>query len=315
MAFETIVTEESGYSVIKLKDKSGGCEAEIYSFGGLLNRFRIPTKEGLINVIQGFDSVVNAHANITNGFKSTKLSPFVCRMHKGQYTYGAEAYTIQKYFLGEHAIHGLVYDESFQIKKTAANTTEASVTLQFDYKGTDKGYPFPYAIIINWKLESQNKLTVTTTVSHTNLHTIPMADGWHPYFSLGGLVDEWTLQFDSDTQLEYDADLLPTGKKFPDDRFVGGCLLKGIELDNSFSLSANALQPKCVLQNNAFRLTIEPDKNYPILQIYIPPQRTSIAIENLSGAPDNFNNGMGLILLPPDEEKTFSTSYSVVALL
>ena len=315
MAFETIVTDESGYSVIKLKDKLGGCEAEIYSFGALLNAFRISAKQGLVNVVQGFGSVVDANATITNGFKSTKLSPFVCRMHKGQYTFGAEAYTIQKYFLGEHAIHGLVYDAPFQIKKTAANTMEASVTLQFDYKASDKGYPFPYTIMINWKLEIQNKLTVTTTVSHANLHTIPLADGWHPYFSLGGLVDEWTLQFDSDIQLEYDADLLPTGKKFSDDRFVGGCLLKGIALDNSFSLSANAVQPKCVLQNDALRLTVEPDKNYPILQIYIPPHRKSIAIENLSGTPDNFNNGMGLILLPPEEEKTFSTSYSVVALL
>ena len=314
MAFETIVTDESGYSVIKLKDKSGGCEAEIYSFGGLLNRFRIPTKEGLINVIQGFDSVLDANATITNGFKSSKLSPFVCRMHKGKYTFGANAYAIQKYFLGGHAIHGLVFNEPFQIKNTEANNTEAGVTLQFDYKGTDKGYPFPYTMVINWKLETQNKLTVTTTVSHANLHTIPLADGWHPYFSLGGSVDEWTLQFDSDTKLEYDAELLPTGKKFPNDRFVDGCLLKGIELDNSFFLSANAVQPKCVLQNDAFRLTIEPDKNYPILQIYIPPHRKSIAIENLSGAPDNFNNGMGLILLPPGEKKIFSTSYSVVAL-
>ena len=68
------------------------------------------------------------------------------------------------------------------------------------------------------------------------------------------------------------------------------------------------------MQNEHFKLTIEPDKNYPILQIYIPPHRTSIAIENLSGAPDNFNNGMGLLLLQPGEEKTFSTCYSVAAL-
>ena len=68
-------------------------------------------------------------------------------------------------------------------------------------------------------------------------------------------------------------------------------------------------QPICILQNDAFRLTITPDKNYPILQIYIPPQRQSIAIENLSGAPDNFNNGMGLLLLAPGDVKTFSTSY------
>ena len=314
MNFETIVTEESGCQVITLKDNSTGCEAEIYSFGGLLNAFRISTKQEKKNVIHAFESVSDAVSNITNGFKSTKLSPFVCRMYKGHYTFGASDYTIQKHFMKEHAIHGLLYNETFQIKDIVADNNQACVTLAFAYQGTDVGYPFPYTMSITWKLESGNKLSVTTTVSHDNPHTIPMADGWHPYFALGGKVDEWTLQFDSDTQLEYNAELLPTGKKFADDRFINGCSLKGIELDNSFSLSANAIQPKCVLQNAIFKLTVAPDKNYPILQIYIPPQRTSIAIENLSGAPDNFNNGMGLILLQPGVEKTFSTSYSVMAL-
>ncbi len=313
MNFETIVTEESGYQVIILKDISSGCEAEIYTFGGLLNAFIIPGNQGGKNVIHAFESVNDAITNITNGFKSTKLSPFVCRMFKGHYTFGANDYTIKKHFLGAHAIHGLIYDAPFQIKAKDATNDHASVTLEFLYEGTDAGYPFPYKISIQWTLEPGNKLGVTTTISHNNPHTIPMADGWHPYFSLGGKVDEWTLQFDSDTQLEYDADLLPTGKKFSDTRFSNGCSLAGIELDNSFALSVNAVQPRCVLQNELFKLTIEPGKNYPILQIYIPPHRTSIAIENLSGAPDNFNNGMGLLLLQPGEEKTFSTSYSVEA--
>ena len=314
MNFETIVTEESGYQVITLKDTSSGSEAEIYSLGGLLNSFLIPGKQGIKNVIHAFESVNDAITNITNGFKSTKLSPFVCRLFKGQYSFRGNNYTIQKHFLNGHAIHGLLYNEAFQIKETIASDDYASVTLSFAYQGTDAGYPFQYDMSITWKLESGNKLNVTTSLIHNNPHTIPMADGWHPYFTLGGKVDEWTMQFDSDTQLEYDEALLPTGKKFIDDRFVNGALLKGIELDNSFSLSTNAIQPKCVLQNEHFKLTIEPDKNYPILQIYIPPHRTSIAIENLSGAPDNFNNGMGLLLLQPGEEKTFSTCYSVAAL-
>jgi galactose mutarotase-like enzyme len=60
--------------------------------------------------------------------------------------------------------------------------------------------------------------------------------------------------------------------------------------------------------NANFRLTIEPDKEYPILQIYIPPHRNSIAIENLSGAPDNFNNKMGLVI--PGEERCLQQASS-----
>jgi aldose 1-epimerase len=313
MGFEASILPQSGHPVITLTDLATGSQAEIYGFGGLLNAFRIPTKEGLVNVIDGFLSVQDAITNITNGFKSAKLSPFVCRMHRGKYVFENKQYTIQKYFLAGHAIHGLVYDGAFEVTGTDANSNKAAVTLSYHYKGTDAGYPFPYKMIINWALEAGNKLTVTTTLSHQNQTSIPIADGWHPYFSLGGSVDDHLLQFDSDCQLEYNADLLPTGKKFTDTRFTNGLSLHGIELDNSFELDINNPTAKCILQNDAFTLTVEPDKSYPVLQLYIPPQRTSIAIENLSGAPDNFTNGMGLILLAPGEEKVFRTSYSILA--
>lgn len=314
MPFETIVKEDRAHPVITLRDTTTGCIAVIYAFGGLLNEFSIPTDPGFINIIDGFDSVQDARENITAGFKSAKLSPFVCRMHSGAYRFNDTHHIIQKYFLDGHAIHGLLYDAVFKVTHTESSDTNASVTLEHVYDATDKGYPFPYKIAITWTLEPQNKLTVTTIVSHNNPHAIPMADGWHPYFALGGPVDEWTLQFDSDCRLEFDTNLLPTGKKITDNRFTCGSLLRGIELDNSFELFTGAALPACTLRNQKLALHITPGKTYPILQVYIPPHRKSIAIENLSGAPDNFNNGIGLVLLEPGEKKTFTTNYSVTVL-
>jgi aldose 1-epimerase len=45
--------------------------------------------------------------------------------------------------------------------------------------------------------------------------------------------------------------------------------------------------------------------------LYTPPHRRSIAIENLSSAPDAFNNGIGLISLDPDHTRTFSVRYVI----
>ena len=75
----------------------------------------------------------------------------------------------------------------------------------------------------------------------------------------------------------------------------------------------DACQPMCVLRNPVKKVEIEihPEKSYPYLQIYIPPHRKSIAIENLSGAPDAFNNGMGFITLEPGESALFKTSYQI----
>jgi aldose 1-epimerase len=309
MPFEAIVKTDQEYPVIILKDLSNGTEAEIYALGGLLNAFRVLSPQGSLNCIEGFGSVEDARRHITNGFKSAKLSPFVCRMRHGSYTLANQDYRIKKYYLGDHAIHGLVFDLPFTVSSVSQSDTHAEVQLSLQYDGADKGFPFPYLLQVGWKLEAGNKLTVSTAVSHQNAMSIPYTDGWHPYFTLGGTVDEWILQFSSNGQLEYDAELLPTGKKFEDSRFENGCSLKGIELDNSFELAAETAG--CVLANNKIRLHIEPIAGYPILQVYIPPQRKSIAIENLSGPPDNFNNGMDLLLLAPGEKKTFITSYRV----
>ncbi len=309
MSFTIHINEEKGFPIILLTDKNLGTEAEIYAFGGLLNAFRVPVADKLFNIVDGYAGKEDISNNITNGFKSAKLSPFVCRMYKGRYHLNNREYQVHKFFLNEHAIHGLIYDAVYTVVQTEADNTKASVTLRYEYKGDDEGYPFPYNINLNWKLEAGNKLTVATTVSHHNAGPIPIADGWHPYFTLGGKVDEWNIRFNSSTQLEYDADLLPSGKKIKDTRFVHGCSLQNIELDNSFEFEEFNTQARCVLSNDTMQLTIEPDSSYPLLQLYIPDDRKRIAIENLSGAPDNFNNKMGLVLLPPDEQKTFTTSY------
>lgn len=308
MSFEVVVDGSGKHPIIVLRDNHALCEAEIYAFGTLLNSFSLDGK----NVVDGFLSVDEAMENSTNGFKSSKLSPFVCRMNKGEYSFDGNIYKIDKFYLSPHAIHGLVFDAVHEIASTNADGSSASVTLTSMYRGEDKGYPFHYSSTITWKLEANNKLSVTTTVQHGNEKAIPFADGWHPYFKLGETVDDCTLQFNSNQLVEFDETLIPTGNIAADERFVNGALLKDIFLDNCFKLN-NDNQPAVVLKNDALQLSIEPDASYPYIQVYTPPHRKSIAIENLSGTPDCFNNKMGLLLLQPHQAYIFTTSYILKA--
>ncbi len=311
MPFSITINNEQEYPIIHLVDTGNGTEAEIFSFGGILNSFRISSQNGAINVIDGFSTVAEAIGNITLGFKSAKLSPFVCRLKMGKFTLNGTSYKTNKFYLGEHAIHGLLYDEVFSIKSYESTKSHASVTLECNYKGMDKGFPFPYQMGICWKLEKDNKLTVTTTINHDNNESIPIADGWHPYFTLGNSIDNCCLQINSNHIFEFNPDLLPTGKINLDNRFLNGRLLKDIELDNAFEIRNDTSVPACKLYNEILSLSIIPDSSYPILQVYTPDHRNSIALENLSGAPDNFNNGIGLVMLPPGETRSFETSYLV----
>ncbi|GAC1439864.1 MAG: aldose 1-epimerase [Sediminibacterium sp.] len=312
MPFDIVIDKSNAYPVITLQDTGTGCQAEIYAFGGLLNAFRIREGKNFFNVVNGFSSVEDARENILNGCKSAKLSPFVCRMHKGIYSFRNHTYKVNGHYLGEHAIHGLMCNSIYEIVAANKHTSGAYLTLHARYTGTDPGYPFPYNMILNWKLETGNRLTITTTAQHNNPYPIPFADGWHPYFTLGSSIDDCHLQFTSQAQLEFSKDLLPTGNILTDKRFMEGSALKDISLDNCFVLDPSKKISRCVLKNKQRQLTIEPDPSYPYLQVYTPAHRKSIAIENLSSAPDAFNNHIGLVTLEPDKPISFTTSYSLV---
>lgn len=311
MRFIVAINRQQAHPVIHLTDTLTGCTAEIFAFGGLLNAFHIPLNGSYFNCIDGFESVKEAEEKITTAFKSAKISPFVCRLHNGQYNSNGQSYTIRKNYLGNHALHGLIYDAVYEIDNKTQSEDTAAISLSYQYQKSDPGYPFEYTVRLLWELRPNNSLSVTTSINHQNEGPIPYADGWHPYFTLGGQVDQYQLQFDADTQLEFDATLIPTGKKIKDKRFLQKHSLENIFLDNSFELAPNG---KCVLTNNQLQLEVIPDQFYPILQVYTPEHRKSIAIENLTGAPDNFNNGIGLMMLMPNKQYHFKTSYQLTQL-
>ncbi|MBU3743048.1 MAG: aldose 1-epimerase [Sediminibacterium sp.] len=309
MKFSIQTRIEDQLPVITLQNDTEQVSAEIFTLGGLLNAFIVPVDGKPLNLIDGYANQADARAGFTRAFQSVRLSPFVCRMRKGLYSWMGTQYQVTKTYLGDHAIHGLMYDTPFTIAHSKADAEGASVTLAGEYRGEDRGYPFPYRVSITWQLLPDATLRVNVQILHENAFPIPIAEGWHPYFTLGGSVDDCTLQFTTNQKMEYDADLLPTGKYEADNRFLSPCLLKGIELDNGFVWTDPQVERSCVISNGKIRLHILPDNAYPVLQIYIPQHRKSIAIENLSGAPDNFNNGFMLVTLPPHTTASFTTSY------
>ena len=160
-------------------------------------------------------------------------------------------------------------------------------------------------------LEKNQQLRVSTKVNHSNNNAIPFADGWHPYFNLGkDGIDHCTIQFGSQHMFQFDDTLIPTGFIIEDLRFENETSLQNVQLDNCFLLN-NEETANCILKNKQLQLTITPDNSYPYLQIYTPPHRQSIAIENLSAAPDAFNNKIGLLMIEPNKDYLFSTSYQV----
>jgi aldose 1-epimerase len=298
MSFAVLTQQTSGFDTIILEDKIALTKAVILpDYGAMLHSFIIKTGTGHFNIIDGYSNLQVLENEIADSFKSCKLSPFACRIPAGVYTFNNHDYKLQTNRSDGSSIHGLLFNKRFKLMDQIYDDNQASVRLRYDYEKTDNGYPFVYSCEILYTLQTGNMLQVQTTILNRGHQSIPLVDGWHPYFTLGGMIDEWMLQFNASSMLEFDENLVPTGREIPFTKFLEKQSLKGIDLDNSFVLDKDFKSAACTLLNPTN------------LQIYTPPGRKSIAIENLSGAPNCFNNKIGLIVLPAGESKTFTVRY------
>lgn len=306
---------ENGFDIMVLTDDDTGTSAEVIpGCGTILHSFAVMHNKKLLNIVDSYASKKEFEQEMeAKGFKSAKLSPFVCRMKAGTYQYGEKDYRVEKFYLGADAIHGLIYDAPFEIIHQVANEEKALLEVIHHYKAADAGYPFLYDCKVLYELKKNNSLTIITTIINRDAGMIPICDGWHPYFSFGGSIDDMQLEFQSKEMLEFDNSLIPTGTLIPYQEFGSLKKIGTTFLDNCFTVNFAECQPLLVLRDPEKKLQLEiyPGKNYPYLQIYTPPHRQSIAIENLSAAPDAFNNGTGLISLPVGEQRTFATTFII----
>ncbi len=315
MAFSIAKRLQDGWQMVELQDdRFDSCVSIIPMAGAILNSWKFATSDGSVDIIEGYIGREDFEKNVHNGFKSAKLSPFVCRLKDGKFKWEGRELTLQKFMLNKESIHGILYDAPFTVTSISQDSEHCSVELAYEYSGSFAGFPFPYNITVRYTLLPDNVLVITSVISNMADGPMPIADGWHPYYKIGGKVDNWQLQVATDQMLEYDEGLLPTGRLVFNDQFMDDEKIGSMKLDNGFLLKEKS-SPLCTLKNPANNISIAflSQQNYPYLQLYIPEHRESIAIENLSSAPDAFNNGMGLLNLQPGEEVTFEVTIKASA--
>lgn len=317
MRFSISHSTANNLNAVVLTDELTKTEASVLpQYGALLHSFSVVTEGKLTNTIDNYESREHLQNEMAVSFKGSKLSPFACRIPNGKYHFNGQDFEFQQKFVDGSAIHGLLYDKPFVTTDEYADNEKATITLHHEYRNEDPGYPFHYRCEVQYTLNSNNLLSVTTMLVNLSYMDIPVADGWHPYFKLGGKIDEWLLSFQADGMLEFGAGLIPTGRLLPFQEFREPRRLGSRELDNCFLLKKDAAGPVCRVTNPNSRLELSffPDAAYPYLQIYTAPHRLSMAIENLSGAPDCFNNKMGLLLLSSGDSQTFTAIYQITVL-
>ncbi|PZP48360.1 MAG: aldose 1-epimerase [Pseudopedobacter saltans] len=310
MSFKINSIGEKDNLKLRLENESNGTYVEVFALGAVLNEYAIKSGNSVFNCIDAYKDPNELKTIITERFQGAKLSPFVCRLTEGTFSFNGKQYHTGKHFDGKSAIHGLVYDELFELDHQEVTDDRASITLVRNVKADQYGFPFLYTIKIIYILKSNDIVDIETIITNEGNETMPLNDGWHPYFRLDDRIDNTLLKFRSKQMAIFNSSLLPTGEFKDYDEFAEFKTINSTELDNSFTIDALD-SPALELESKSkkLKLSVYPKEGYPILQIYIPPTRNSIAVENLTSLPDSFNNKIGLLQLEPNETKHFVTSY------
>jgi aldose 1-epimerase len=315
MSFSISNSKENDLDLVNITDEGTGTVVSLLpAYGAIVHSFRIRLRDGsLFDVMDSYSGIRDLKAGIDRWYKGAKLSPWPCRIPDGLYTFSGREYRLEHLFSDGTAIHGLLYDKPFSVSETAGGDNEGSVLLDYNYNKEDGGYPFHYSCQVRYTLRAGGELEVVTTVTNLDNTAVPMADGWHPYFKLGGKIDDWQLQFHSEAIVDFDDRLVPTGQLTSYDTFGMPRKVGDTSFDNCFVLKPGLVSAVCELFNpdNGLRVSFYPDTRYPYLQIYTPLHRSSIAVENLSSAPNSFNNKMGLLILETGHSQIFTVKYKV----
>jgi len=306
--------KEKSLQLIALKDEKSEAEVTVIpGYGALLHGFKVKAGDKQVDVIDHYEDLDQLKNLLPTSFKSSKLSPFPCRIEEGKYSFDGIPYQFASKFLDGSAIHGLLFDKAFSIVDEKPGNDSAMIALEYVYDRDDDQYPFKYSCRIHYELLPEQVLSVETVLTNLGTSPMPIADGWHPYFSLGDKVDDWMLHFKAAAMIEFDDKLIPTGRLLDYEQFNQPALIGKTFLDNCFLINPDKTLASCEIfnPNNKLKVSFFPGKGYPYLQIYTPPHRNSIAIENLSSAPNSFNNKMGLTILQPGQSESFGLQYKV----
>ena len=280
--------------------------------GGMLLSMGLLFNNELVSVLETYQTEDELIKTLGNSFRGSHLHPFPNRIDAGKYSFEGNDYQLFVNFPQENnAIHGLVFEKKFNVAKTEENENYAELVLEYSPVPEKNGYPFDYNLVVTFILEDKKGLTIKTQVTNTSNETIPVGNGWHPYFTLKSKVDDLTFEFPSVALYEVNERLLPTGNKENYTKYNKAIRINDDNFDNCFGLSDEEGIAKITIFDPVLAGGVEiwqetGKRKYNYLQIYTPDHRSSIAIEPMTCIPNALNNKVGLISLNPNQTIEFS---------
>jgi aldose 1-epimerase len=217
-----------------------------------------------------------------------------------------------------NALHGLVYDKSFEVKKSTAS----SVELVIDIAATD-GYPHALRLAVSYELED-GELYASFAVKNLSVAKAPFSIGFHPYLATAWADAPLQLQVSAESVLELNENMIGIGKTKVSDvekDLRNGKVLNEVKLDDDFTDLdfVHGLATTRLLTASGSGLEVWQEDVFKHTVIYTPEQFPTaagsiqaIAIEPSSSEVNAFNTKQDLLVLSPGETRSGSWGIRLV---
>jgi aldose 1-epimerase len=276
---------------------SGAHRAMVTSVGATLRSYTVAGTA----VIDGFEA-----DEVCPGGRGQLLLPWPNRIAQGRYEFAGrrQQLPIDEVELG-HAIHGLSRWCDWRVE--ARGDDHARLSHRVNAR---PGYPFQLELSVEYRVSSSG-LTVTVGATNIGEASCPFGAGAHPYFRFeGARADAVELCVRAAEWLEVDSRSIPTRHREIEGSAVDfrrARLIGASQLDQAFTgleRDRDGLA-QVLLCAGERELRVWLDRSFGFVQVYtgdtLPDRarrRLGIAVEPMTCAPDAFNSGDGLIVLP-----------------
>ena len=196
-------------------ENKNGMVMEVTDFGATLFSLYIPTAEGKLDVVLGYDDPAGYEGPSGTFFGAT-VGRNANRIGKASFVINGVTYQIDKNDNGKNNLHSGFDFQSFRVwnvKEIGDNT----ITFALHSPDGDQGYPGALDIAVTYTLADDNSVKIDyygvpqadTIVNYTN----------HSYFNLNGhasgAITKHTVWVDADHYTPADAESIPTGEIAP----------------------------------------------------------------------------------------------------
>ncbi|MBX8631675.1 MAG: aldose 1-epimerase [Thermoplasmata archaeon YP2-bin.285] len=215
------------------------------------------------------------------------LIPYAGRVRNATYTFDGRVYLLPVNS-GSNSIHGFAKDRVFKLEEG-----DSACMLRALSQISDRGYPSELRTEITMRI-GERRFEVAYEITNTGAQRAPVVIGSHPYFLTG---ERWRLIHSSEIErLNTDSEGIPDGTlQRVDYNHLRD--MSGMTFDECYSggglISLVSDETVIRIQRNGMNFFVLYNGRYC--------SGSSVAVEPMTGAPDAFNNRIGLNILEPGQ--------------